>query len=345
MNFHEIDPLTDERWEGFLDRHPQASIFHTRGWLEALHRTYGYAPLAFTTCCPGSPLTNGTPFCEVTGWLGKRRLVALPFSDHCVPLVDRPEQLVGLLEHLRDRAASEHLDYVQVRANEATASGADVGEKAALALHILDLQPPLESIFQSFHANCVQRKIRRAEREGLSYQEGRSESLLKSFYRLLLVTRRRHGVPPQPYQWFLNLIASLADRVKIRVAYKDGRAIASILTLHYKQTMTYKYGCSDPGFSALGGMQLLMWSAIHAAKIQDATTFDMGRSDSENSGLLLFKDRWGASQTPLRYFQYPLPRQNRKVHSLQLKLVKSICSMAPDRLLAAAGKALYRYAG
>ena len=36
MNVYEIDPTTDERWEGLLQSHPRASIFHTRGWLEAL---------------------------------------------------------------------------------------------------------------------------------------------------------------------------------------------------------------------------------------------------------------------------------------------------------------------
>jgi hypothetical protein len=37
--FQSIDPLTDARWEVFLQRHPRASIFHTPRWLEALRRT------------------------------------------------------------------------------------------------------------------------------------------------------------------------------------------------------------------------------------------------------------------------------------------------------------------
>ena len=48
----------------FLEKHPAASIFHTPGWLEALRRTYGYEPVAFTTSPPGHPLTNGSPFCQ-----------------------------------------------------------------------------------------------------------------------------------------------------------------------------------------------------------------------------------------------------------------------------------------
>ena len=36
-----IDPLADARWDELVERHPRASVFHTRGWLEALKRTYG----------------------------------------------------------------------------------------------------------------------------------------------------------------------------------------------------------------------------------------------------------------------------------------------------------------
>jgi len=39
--------------------------------------------------------------------------------------------------------------------------------------------------------------------------------------------------------------------MKIRVASKDGRPIASILTLSWKDIMVYEYGCSDERFHNL----------------------------------------------------------------------------------------------
>ena len=50
-----------------------------------------------------------------------------------------------------------------------------------------------------------------------------------------------------------NLIACLGDNVKIRVASKDGRPVASILTLRHKRTLVYKYGCSDDHSTIWGG--------------------------------------------------------------------------------------------
>jgi len=69
------------------------------------------------------------------------------------------------------------------------------------------------------------------ERDGLGYEAGTSERLLSSFYGLLRLTRRRHGLPPQPLAWFQNLVACLRDSLAVHVASKDGRAIASILTM------------------------------------------------------------------------------------------------------------------
>ena len=91
MSVYEIDPLSDPRWPDFLLRHADATIFHTSNWLRALHRTYGYVPVVYTTCSRSQELRNGIPFCKINSWLTGRRLVSVPFSDHCQPLIERAE--------------------------------------------------------------------------------------------------------------------------------------------------------------------------------------------------------------------------------------------------------------
>src|SRR5262245_8974230 len=96
-----FDPLSDPRWNDLLAWHPTASAFHTPAWLWALRRSYGYQPVAYTTSAPGVPLGDGMVFCRVESWLTGRRLVSLPFSDHCTPLVERPAPLAQLGVFLR----------------------------------------------------------------------------------------------------------------------------------------------------------------------------------------------------------------------------------------------------
>src|SRR5271166_5866777 len=82
---HRFDPLTDPRWDSFLQKHPRASLFHSLPWLRALNLTYGYPVNGYTTSLPDSRLENALVACRVESWLTGRRLVSLPFSDHCEP--------------------------------------------------------------------------------------------------------------------------------------------------------------------------------------------------------------------------------------------------------------------
>ena len=109
MSVYKIDPLSDPRWPEFLQRHPDAAIFHTPAWLEALRRTYGYEAVVYTASNPGSDLTNGIPFCRINSWLTGRRLVSLPFSDHCQQMIARSEREdLIIVEILEDQGRGDH---------------------------------------------------------------------------------------------------------------------------------------------------------------------------------------------------------------------------------------------
>ena len=97
---HRLNPLEDGRWDRFVQKHPRSSVFHTSAWLEALRRSYGYHPVVIATSAPGQELEDGMVFCRVDSWLTGRRLVSLPFSDHCEPLVDDPATLQAMLASL-----------------------------------------------------------------------------------------------------------------------------------------------------------------------------------------------------------------------------------------------------
>lgn len=349
MAVHKINPIEDPRWEEFLQRHPKASVFHTPGWLEALRRTYGYVPIVFTTAAPGEELKNGLAFCRIESWLTGRRTVSLPFSDHCEPLLETASDLSAFLPFLESQSRIDKWKYFELRPLPSTELDAEaqrhLGVSESFSLHRLDLRPALDDLFRNFHKSCIQRKIQKAEKEGLTYEEGRSEVLLGKFYRLSLLTRRRHQLPPQPLAWFRNLIDCLDDKLSIRVAAKDGRPIASILTLSYKDSLVYKYGCSDEEFHNLGGMAFLFWRAIQDGKRLGAREFDLGRSEPDNAGLIDFKNHWGATQSPLVYLRFPRPLPQTASGGALMRVAKQVFGWMPDSLLTTAGKVLYRHIG
>jgi hypothetical protein len=345
-----IRPLADPRWEELLSWHPRAGVFHTSKWLSALRASYGYEPIAFTTSPPGKPLMNGLVFCQVKSWITGRRLVSLPFSDHCALLADSAAEQQELLVHVCEKVASEGYTHLEIRpkATDEAAPFAAAKLEAAetFCLHTLSLEPPVGELFHNLHPSCIQRKVQRAKRESLVYETGRSEELLRKFYRLLMRTRRRHCLPPQPLQWFRNLVVAMADNLTIRLVSKDQYPVAAILTLADKTTLTFKYGCSDERFHSLGGMPFLFWKAIQEGKEQGMRELDLGRSELNHAGLIQFKDRLGAVRTSLSYWRYTNGDSAEATRpEWQIQMAKALISRLPDPILVASGRMLYRHVG
>jgi lipid II:glycine glycyltransferase (peptidoglycan interpeptide bridge formation enzyme) len=235
---------------------------------------------------------------------------------------------------------------VEIRtSNPGLEFGEEFNQANTYALHRIDLRPPLELLRKGFHKDCIQRKITRAEREGLAYESGRSPVLLRQLYGLLQMTRSRHQLPPQPIEWFENVVACMGKDACIRIALKGETPIAGIMTLDHGKTMVYKYGGSNTLFNSLGATPMLFWRAIMEAKDAGMEELDLGRSDNHNTGLVTFKDRWAAARSEITNWRAPAVQGNSSREQLKVQLVQQACAWIPDRLLNVAGRLLYRHIG
>lgn len=346
QRLNSIDPLTDTRWDDLVACHPRASAFHRRGWLEALKDTYGYTPLVLTSASAGEPLTDGIVACRVSSWLTGTRLVSLPFADHCDPLFGESGEESLSPDHLVAECAGQRYKYLECRPLRAWASLRNRFQPfESFYFHELDLRLGLGQLFKALHKDSIQRKIRRAEKEQLSYEAGRSEELIQAFYDLQLITRRRHHLPPQPKSWFQNLVKHMGEAVHIRVARKNGAAIAAILTLRHRSTVIYKYGCSNGAFHHLGGMPFLFWKVIEESKASGAERIDFGRTEMNNEGLIAFKDKFGTTKRTVTYFRYPGKKKKEMYLHEDSRFMRRMLCMVPDSVLSAVGRVLYRHIG
>jgi lipid II:glycine glycyltransferase (peptidoglycan interpeptide bridge formation enzyme) len=209
----------------------------------------------------------------------------------------------------------------------------------------MDLSPNVEALFQNLDKDCVQRRIRRAERAGLAEKCGASEELLGHFYKLFVETRRRKHVPPPPFSWFRNLARYQGESLSIRIAYKDYFPVAAILTLRFKNTVYYKYGCSHTDSNHFGATPLLLWRAISAAKSSGAEKFDFGRTEVDNTGLLAFKNHWVPRPKCLVYWRFPDRTNLQSLGDWKMKMAKRLFSYMPGNLLRIAGKLVYKHIG
>ncbi|HVU45142.1 MAG TPA: GNAT family N-acetyltransferase [Terracidiphilus sp.] len=346
MQLHCLDPLSDCRWDDLVASHPKASVFHQTGWLRALARTYSYRTMAVTSAPPGARLLNGLVFCEVKSWITGNRLVSLPFSDHTEPLLGGDDTACAMVEWLRLECRQQGWRYVEIRPLSNGINSAHVlPQSQSYWLHTLDLSISAEQLFCKLHKSCIQRRIRHAERQELTYKRGCTEELLNGFYELMMKTRRRFRLLPQPRTWFLNLMACMSPHAEIRLVSKGRKAIASILTLRHRGTVVYKYGCSDEAFHHCGAMPLLFWRLIEESKAEGATEIDFGRTDTDNDGLIRFKDSLGAIRRKLNYYRYPEGARQTASGALDLGAIRSLFSVLPDALSSRLGGMAYRHIG
>jgi hypothetical protein len=348
LAIHVANPLTDRRWAHFASSHARASAFHQPGWLTALVRTYGYKPLFLTTTPDGERLRNGVLFCRIKSWITGTRLVSLPFADHCEPLLEHPGDLPEFLLWLRDECQRKRWGYVELRplSENQVSAGGGLRTSAEYCFHELDLSPSLERLFGNLHKDSVQRRIRHAQKQALSYEVGRSEDLVNKFYRLMLMTRRRHQLLPQPRSWFKNLAQCMGDNLEIRIASQREVPIAAMLSLRHGGTAIYKYGCSDSRLHNLGGMPFLFWRLIEESKAAGAEKLDFGRSDLDQESLITFKDKFGTVRQRITYYRYTRVKMGKTAAATWgSPTFRQVFSLLPDSVCHTAGRLLYRHMG
>jgi lipid II:glycine glycyltransferase (peptidoglycan interpeptide bridge formation enzyme) len=137
----------------------------------------------------------------------------------------------------------------------------------------------------------------------------------------------------------------MGDMAEIRIARKDGVAIAAIITLLFKQTCYYKYMGYDLSKSKMGAISGLVWHTIQKDKERGALWLDYGRTDIENESLAIYKDRWNGIRTKLSYYRFPAPQQSEDSGDLKMNVAKAVFACLPDKMLQAAGEILYKHIG
>jgi CelD/BcsL family acetyltransferase involved in cellulose biosynthesis len=341
---YEIDPLNDPRWSALVDVHPSATVFHTRGWMEALRATYGYLPRAFTTSPPEArTISNGLPFCEVRSWLTGVRLVSLPFSDYCGAI-----GASGDLIEAFGTSTHKGFRYAEIRPQPGDDVPHGFGVSGRFRHHTVDLDGGPRVIFDRFHKSSIARKVRRAEREGLVTTSSTDPAALAEFYRLFVSTRRRHGFPPPSLRWFQNVLTSAGSKtasIEIARQRNSGEAIAALFLLRHGSTVYYKYGASDARHHHLGAMPYLFWNTMQRAADEGFRTLDLGRSDLSSTGLIQFKGRLGATNSEVKYWRSPAPQELVKSEGSGNAWVKSLSSHMPDSLLIWTGSMVYPHLG
>jgi hypothetical protein len=322
-----IDPLEDDGWDARLAVVPSSSFFHGAAWARVLHETYGFQPVYFTLShnpadSGASLLPNATmaspasvprqhplafhallPVMEVNSWLTGRRGVSLPFTDECAPLCADADSFRRLFQEVLEHARARAWNYLECRGGKTWFGNAPAS--TSFYGHQLDLDAG-ETALWARVGGAVRRAVRKAEQSGLTVEFSQDLDALRIFFGLLCRTRKRHGLPVQPFRFFESIQRHVLsqDQGWVVLARHGQVPVAGAVFFHFGKTVIYKFGASNEAFQHLRPNNLVMWEAIRWHARRGFGVLDFGRTSLENEGLRRFKLGWGTRERRIDYFRY-----------------------------------------
>jgi CelD/BcsL family acetyltransferase involved in cellulose biosynthesis len=301
-----VNPVRIPDWGALLAGFSDYSFFHSAAWAKTLEGAYGYTPVYMTVEEAGE-VRSLLPLMEVNSGFTGRRGIALPFTDECGPLYDDRAWAHRLVQSAVALGKSKGWKSIEFR------GGRELFPTAPTAVsfygHRLNLDEDESAMFARLDGS-TRRAIRKAEKIGLKITVSGGMDVVKSFYSLHCKTRRRHGMPPQPFIFFSNICRHILSRDQgmVVMAHYQDRPVAASVYFQCGSRAIYKFGASDDSFQQMRGPSLVMWEAIKRLARNGAGMLDMGRTSLSNQGLRRFKLNWGAQEYKIEYVKYDLRR-------------------------------------
>ncbi|OPY67923.1 MAG: FemAB family protein [Syntrophorhabdaceae bacterium PtaU1.Bin034] len=349
VSIEDICAIGVDAWNGFVGRHPLASVYHREEWHRVIEKTYGYRG-SYCVLYRDNRIKAALPFVKVNRLPLKKRLIAYPYSDACDPLVDTSDELdavIGKIEEYRNAAGIAPAEIRTYRLN-GNIPGFVLDGRPKYYNFVLDLSSgDKERIFRSFHKDCVQRGIRKGRTYPVDVVEGTTFEDMRRFYDLHVRTRKRHGVPPQPLRFFRNLWEVLypSKTLSLLLARVDGTPAAGVVLLKFKDTVYYKFAAAERRYLVKRPNHLLIWRIVEDALREGYSYLDFGRTFVGDEGLMRWKARWGTVPRRFEYLHpvdYPESRFTHEGNKTN-RLLSRILKRTPGFWLRLSGELFYRY--
>jgi hypothetical protein len=304
--------------------------------------TYGY-PLSYIAVRDGEDFA-AIPIMTVPNIVFSAKGVCLPFSDSCGPVFTSRRALNELMTYVLKLAQARNWRKFELRADCAVP---ELKGYDRYFEHVLQLSSDVEQIFASFRSS-TRRNIEKALREGVEAKISNSADSMEAYYWLHCRTRKRLGVPPQPKSFFCNIykhVVQPGNGFIVKACYR-GKTIAAAVFLHFGETSVYKFGASLPDSAHLRPNNLVLWKGIRWYASHGFKELSLGRTDSEDFGLMQFKNGWGGRCREIVYSRWQAQECfQRKFHTSHFQVLSSIMKVLPLPILKMLGTVAYRFFG
>lgn len=287
-------------WDSFVDKHPQASVYHLSVWRHIVSKAFGKRWYLVVALEDGV-IRAGLPLVHMQSYLFGNSLVSMPYVNYGGLLTDETWLAKLLLRHavmLGKRLGTRYLElrhlenhYPQLPARE---------DKVSMWLSLPDTA---EALWKSFKSK-LRSQIRKAEKNNLGIRIGGVE-LLEDFYTVFAHNMRSLGTPVYGREIFRLILDTFPDASRVvSVIGEGGRPLAAGLLLGYRDRLEIPWASSLREYNHLQSNMWLYWNCLKYACEHGYGIFDFGRSTAD-SPTFKFKVQWGAKPVP-HYWHYHL---------------------------------------
>jgi len=275
-----------ERWDNFVDCHPQKTYAHRWNWSRVLSSSFNIKPL-YCLAERGGRIVGVLPTALMKSALFGKFLISLPWLDYGGPLAESQEVAHGLIDFAENLAKANKCRFLEMRAVREPLSG--LTNKEDKFEFMLKLEGNEESIWQSIDGKA-KNQVRKAVKSGLSVDFGGIE-LLDEFYKIFAFNMRDLGTPVWPKSLYSEMFRHFPNDTELALVKLGDKYIGGGLVVHYRDYSGIPSASSYRSYLNLCPNNILYWEVIKRCFNRGSGRFDFGRS-TLNGGTYNFKRQW-----------------------------------------------------
>jgi serine/alanine adding enzyme len=303
LSVHIVDTLPEDRWQAFVDGHPQASIFHTPAMSSVFAGARGYRPLLRAAVDDDGRILALLVATEIRLFAGPfARLTSRVVANGSPLCVPGDEGLLALQALLRwhNKTSERRCLFTELRhrddASALQPAMAQCGYQHEPELnYLIDLRRSPEEIRQSF-SRSVRRDLQRAEESGVTAEEVTSGEQVQELYGLLRQVYADAQVPLAHISLFQAVLEQLlpAGMARMVLARCPQGTAGARLALLYKGVIFDWYAGADRPLRDVRPNHFLVWDMLTWGADHGYHTFDFGGAGHPDVpyGVREFKSRF-----------------------------------------------------
>lgn len=297
-----------EKWDLYVKRHPQASVYHLIFFKTTIKQTYHHQSHYYAAINSNGQIVGVLPLFFVNSILFGKSLVSIPFCDYGGILAD--DQHIWELLLQKSLELSKNLKCSSLELRQTTEQDfvkmfkqdfGYISVKTSKVRMKLSLPETSEALFSSFSAK-LRSQIRKPQKENCSCSIGGLE-LLDDFYNVFLHNMRDLGSPVHTKTLMQRMLQKDPEKTRLFVVYHNKIPVACSLVCGFNDILINPWASFKRTHQKIAPNMLLYWEMLCYAIKNNYRSFDFGRS-TPNEGTYNFKKQWGAEPEHLFWYTY-----------------------------------------